>query len=191
VPCVCAGPRGRFSSTHICVLFILFFFISIRIIFSVGDLDRVEMEEEEPNDPSIPLRTAITVTKVEHPSLIIPGARADPNLPPPPHTQPGNGALTFDAIVQDGVFIIDTVSFYGDDKLATDLSSEADWKRRGLYVGPDFTHLEESLQTNFESFLEERGVDSSLAVVIPDLATWKEQKEYVTWLQNVANWVKA
>lgn len=48
----------------------------------------------------------------------------------------GHGALTIDAVAQDGLFLVDNISFYTDEGLATDLTSEADWKRRGLYMGP-------------------------------------------------------
>ena len=37
---------------------------------------------------------------------------------------------------QEGQFVIENISFYDDAKLGTDLTAEADWKRRGLYVGP-------------------------------------------------------
>lgn len=37
---------------------------------------------------------------------------------------------------QDGSFIIDNISFYTDAKTGTELTAEADWKRRGLYIGP-------------------------------------------------------
>lgn len=36
----------------------------------------------------------------------------------------------------DGMFTISNISYYADAKLATDMSSEADWKRQGLYMGP-------------------------------------------------------
>ena len=32
--------------------------------------------------------------------------------------------------------MIENISFYDDAKLGTDLTAEADWKRRGLYIGP-------------------------------------------------------
>jgi hypothetical protein len=52
-------------------------------------------------------------------------------------TQPSvPGALSVDAVCQEGVFVIENVSFYKDAKMATDLTAEADWKRRGLYIGP-------------------------------------------------------
>ncbi len=46
------------------------------------------------------------------------------------------GALSLDTVCQEGVFVIENLSYYKDAKLATDLTPEADWKRRGLYIGP-------------------------------------------------------
>ena len=46
------------------------------------------------------------------------------------------GALTIDAICQEGAFVIDNISFYNDAKVGTELTAEADWKRRGYYIGP-------------------------------------------------------
>ena len=44
---------------------------------------------------------------------------------------------------QEGHFVIENISFYDDAKLGTDLTAEADWKRRGLYIGPqvNVTHF--------------------------------------------------
>lgn len=39
-------------------------------------------------------------------------------------------------MVQEGVFVIENISFYADGKLGTEMTAEADWKRRGLYIGP-------------------------------------------------------
>lgn len=41
---------------------------------------------------------------------------------------------------QDGAFITDNISFYSDAKVGTELTAEADWKRRGLYIGPQVSH---------------------------------------------------
>lgn len=53
-------------------------------------------------------------------------------------TQPNGtpGALSIDALCQDGVFSLDNIAYYPDAKLATELTADADWKRRGLYIGP-------------------------------------------------------
>lgn len=48
----------------------------------------------------------------------------------------GPGALSIDAMCQDGGFAMDNIAFYSDARLATELTAEADWKRRGLYIGP-------------------------------------------------------
>ena len=45
---------------------------------------------------------------------------------------------------QEGSFAIENISFYDDANLGTDLTAEADWKRRGLYIGP---------QVNIKHFL--------------------------------------
>ena len=39
-------------------------------------------------------------------------------------------------MVQEGLFVIENISFYADAKLGTEMTAEADWKRRGLYIGP-------------------------------------------------------
>lgn len=49
--------------------------------------------------------------------------------------------MSIDAVCQEGVFVLENVSFYKDAKLATDLTAEADWKRRGLYIGPQVRPL--------------------------------------------------
>jgi complement component 1 Q subcomponent-binding protein len=46
------------------------------------------------------------------------------------------GALSIDTMCQDGAFMIENISYYRDGKIATELSAEADWQRRGLYIGP-------------------------------------------------------
>lgn len=49
--------------------------------------------------------------------------------------------MTIDAQAVDGAFSIENISFYKDAKLATDLTAEADWARRGLYIGPQVSSL--------------------------------------------------
>ncbi|RPD54977.1 mitochondrial glyco protein [Lentinus tigrinus ALCF2SS1-7] len=154
----------------------------IRLIFSIGDLQseqEAEFEEgeeaaeesaEDPEAPihSYPLRCSFSFTK--------------PSTP---------GALTIDAMCQEGTFVIDNISFYSDGKVGTELTAEADWKRRGFYIGPQFETLDISLQDEFDKFLAERGIDSNLAYFVPEYAEYKEQKEYVSWLKNVREFVDA
>ncbi|TCD65642.1 Mitochondrial acidic protein mam33 [Steccherinum ochraceum] len=143
---------------------------SIRLMFSIANIqEEFQGEEEESEEqPSYPIRCSFSFTK----------AGAD-------------GALTVDAMCQDGAFVVDNISFYGDAKIGTELTAEADWKRRGLYIGPQFETLDVSVQEEFEKFLQERGINESLALFVPDYAEHKEQKEYVTWLGKVKSFIEA
>jgi len=77
---------------------------------------------------------------------------------------------------QEGNFVIENISFYEDTKLGVELTAEADWKRRGLYIGPQFDTLDVAVQEEFERYLQERGVNESVASFIPEYATYKEQQ---------------
>ncbi|RKP24664.1 mitochondrial glyco protein [Syncephalis pseudoplumigaleata] len=103
----------------------------------------------------------------------------------------GSGVLKFDALCESGEILISSVIHYGDAATATADTAEANWKRRGMYVGPQFGQLEEDLQTKFEGYLEERGIDTGLAMFIPLYIEYKEQNEYVSWLKNVKSFVEA
>ncbi|KAF7797345.1 hypothetical protein EIP86_008540 [Pleurotus ostreatoroseus] len=174
---------------------------SIRLMFSIVDIqadqeaefeETEEGQEEDQEAPihSYPIRCSFTITKNSVP-----------------------GSMSIDAMCQDGGFVIDNISFYTDAKIGTELTAEADWKRRGLYIGPQFDTLDVTVQEQFEKFLEERGIDETLAAFIPEYAEHKEQKaqtrcvmdvawlwscvltwvlqEYVSWLQNVKQFVEA
>ncbi|BGP39560.1 Mitochondrial acidic protein mam33 [Rhodotorula kratochvilovae] len=158
---------------------------SIRMIFSISDLDAEQDVPEEyteegadagsggvgdeaagPSEHNFPVETSITITKTT------------------------GGALTIDAIAQDGLFTINNIAYYPDADVALGMTSEDDWKRQGLYMGPAFDNLDEGVQSEFEAYLEERGINSALALFIPDLAEWKEQKEYVRWLDGTKTFLE-
>ncbi|KAJ1311356.1 hypothetical protein OPQ81_009849 [Rhizoctonia solani] len=145
---------------------------TIRVLFSIADIDAPQdpaFEDEEGAEgeiPTPPIRCSIVISKGSD-----------------------QGALSIDALAQDGTMIVDNVSFYKDAKLATELTSEADWKRRGLYIGPQFDHLDVTVQEEFERYLEERDINDVLATFIPQYSEYKEQKEYVKWLQNVKSFI--
>ncbi|KAF7763678.1 hypothetical protein Agabi119p4_8215 [Agaricus bisporus var. burnettii] len=149
---------------------------SLRLIFSTGDVQQAEDEfnedgevaENEDDDTGslYPLRASLTLTK--------------PNVP---------GCLNLDLMIQDGSFVVDNISYYDDAKVGTELTAEADWKRRGLYIGPQFDTLDVAVQDEFDHFLQERGIDSSLGQFIPQYAEYKEQREYVNWLGKVKSFI--
>lgn len=99
----------------------------------------------------------------------------------------GPGAMSIDTIVQDETFVIEHISFYDDAKLGTELTPDADWKRRGLYMGPSFDTLDVNLQDEFDSFLKERGVDQPMARFVIQFAANKEQKVRLFFLFDLGN----
>ncbi|ORY79432.1 mitochondrial glyco protein [Protomyces lactucae-debilis] len=164
----------------------------IKIVFSVADMNNAEEAAEEFEDEStetdakpaaeatedgagedgeaasFPVRCNITITKDSSPA-----------------------ALCIDTVTQDGIFIIDSMVLYKDAKLAKTDSAEADWKRREAYMGPPFSNLDEDLQILMEKFLEERDINTALALFIPDYVDYKEAREYEAWLHGLKDFVDA
>ncbi|KAJ7499630.1 mitochondrial glycoprotein [Mycena latifolia] len=149
---------------------------AIRVLFSVTDLQNQEQEEfddpenedEEPLPAGDVMRAVVSITK-----------------------STGPGAVEIDMSCQDGRFLIDNITYYADSKLGRDTGIEADWKRRALYLGPEFSSLDMTVQEQFEKFLEERDLGESTAYFIPEYAAYKEQREYVRWLETVKNFIDA
>ncbi|RPB06536.1 mitochondrial glyco protein [Morchella conica CCBAS932] len=125
--------------------------------------DEMDEEDEEFDDEtpvSFPSRVNVTIEKAN------------------------GGALQFEAVAQDGMIVIDNVFYHKSAQLATAKTANADWERRGLYAGPPFGNLDEDLQVLLERYLDERGINTALALFIPDYIDYKEQKEYVSWLSS-------
>ncbi|KAG2156899.1 mitochondrial glycoprotein [Suillus bovinus] len=151
---------------------------TIRMMFSIADIqnaeDEPEYEQEEggggEDQPlhSYPIRASFSITKAN-----------------------AKGSINIDTMCQEGAFIVDNMSYYPDAQLGTELTAEADWKRRGLYIGPQFDTLDVSVQEEIEKWLQERGINEDLAMFVPEYSEYKEQKEYVRWLDNVKNFVDA
>ncbi|KAL1990119.1 hypothetical protein VTN49DRAFT_5958 [Thermomyces lanuginosus] len=132
--------------------------------------DRVAPSDREFDDitePGFPVRVNVTIEK------------------------PNGAALLIQTTAQDGVFDIEDVAYFPKADLAYAKTAEKDWDRQSLYGGPPFENLDEELQKYFELYLEERGINSELANVIPDYIQVKEQNEYVRWLENVKSFVSA
>ncbi|KAI9728483.1 MAG: hypothetical protein M1828_003885 [Chrysothrix sp. TS-e1954] len=135
---------------------------------SVAEADRPEDEQAQPaqeQEPSFPAHLHITVER------------------------PGRGALALEAIAQDGLMIIDNVHFWKDARLVEPKTSEQETAAAKSYTGPPFGNLDEDLQVLFEKYMDERGVNTTLALFIPEYIDYKEQREYLSWLTNVKKFV--
>ncbi|KAL3426264.1 regulatory protein SUAPRGA1 [Phlyctema vagabunda] len=103
----------------------------------------------------------------------------------------GKGALAVETVAQEGSIIIDNVYYYTDATHAYAKSAEKAHERQDKYVGPPFGNLDEDLQVLLERYLDERGINTALAIFVPDYIDMKEQKEYLNWLSNVKGFVAA
>ncbi|KAI4124558.1 MAG: hypothetical protein LQ347_005691 [Umbilicaria vellea] len=142
---------------------------------SVAPADRSDLaddetpysEEEADEQTSFPARVNVTITKA------------------------GQGALQVETVAQDGMIVIDNVYYFPNAEMANVKSADQDWEKKGLYTGPPFGNLDQDLQVLLEKYLEERGVNTALALWVPEYIDFKEQREYVNWLGNVKAFVDA
>ncbi|KOS18174.1 Mitochondrial acidic protein MAM33 [Escovopsis weberi] len=132
------------------------------------DLDE-DVEDLADEEPSAPINLSIVIEK--------------PGKTP--------GALNIDATAQDGVVVVENMFYYADAKVARVESPEAAQRRADVYPGPPFGSLDDDLQVLMERFLEERGINQAMAVFVPDYVDVKEQREYLSWLNNVKAFVDA
>ncbi|KUI58239.1 hypothetical protein VP1G_05518 [Cytospora mali] len=104
---------------------------------------------------------------------------------------PGKGALNIEAVAQEASVIVENMYYYHDAAIAHSASPEAVHKSRDVYPGPPFGTLDEDLQLLMEQYLDERGINSTLALFVPEYMDMKEQREYLSWLNNVKGFVEA
>jgi complement component 1 Q subcomponent-binding protein len=57
------------------------------------------------------------------------------------------------------------------------------------YQGPRFSDLDESVQTEFENYLADQGLDDELADFIIAFSEFKEENEYRNWLSNLTKFL--
>lgn len=175
---------------------------NIRVLFSISDINQASdegvegLEDAFENDEVVSSINAAKNKDAESAATTAASSESDESQPASfpvrcsiTISKP-SGCLSIDTIAQDGVFVIDNIAFYKDSKLATDLTSEADWQRRGLYIGPQFDDMDENVQEAFEQYLEERGINTTLALFVIDYIDYKEQREYVSWLHSVKDFIE-
>jgi complement component 1 Q subcomponent-binding protein len=129
---------------------------------SIAPTDREGEVEEGTRSagPSYPLNLLITITK------------------------PNGQALVVSAVATDGTITTEKINYFPHSKLIDPQTPEDTTESHSLYAGPPFENLDTDLQLMFDTYLEERGVNAELATVVQAYVEWKEQREYVDWLQS-------
>jgi complement component 1 Q subcomponent-binding protein len=139
---------------------------------SLSPADRPELADDESpahdedNEPSFPARINITIEK--------------PGVP---------GAMQVESIAQDGMIVIENVYFFKKGEYADAKTAEQDWERRLMYTGPPYGNLDQDLQVLLEKYLDERGINTALALWVPEYIDFKEQREYLNWLSGELYWI--
>lgn len=98
--------------------------------------------------------------------------------------RPKKGALQVEAVAQDGVIGIDNVYYYKDAKLVDPATQEDEANAARAYTGPPFGNLDEDLQVLFEKYLDERGINTTMALFVPEYIDYKELREYLGWMKS-------
>ncbi|PGH16577.1 hypothetical protein AJ79_01683 [Helicocarpus griseus UAMH5409] len=133
----------------------------------ISAADQESTPEEDEEVPSYPARVSITIEKK------------------------GKGAVQVETLAQDGYIQVQNLAYYAKAELANAAGAEKEWTRQSLYSGPPYSNLDPDLQVMIDRYLEERGIDASLANFVPSFIEFKEQKEYTRWLSNLKNFIQA
>ncbi|KIX00683.1 uncharacterized protein Z518_09748 [Rhinocladiella mackenziei CBS 650.93] len=132
--------------------------------------DRAEAGDAGDTDtelsPAFPVRLTITITK------------------------PGKRAVEIRAIAEEGAIEIGTMSFFPKESLLEAQTPKEAQEARSLYAGPPVANLDPELQAMLDKYLEERGIDTQLANFLPEYVEYKEQREYVQWLDNMKQFIE-
>ncbi|PVU97342.1 hypothetical protein BB559_002077 [Furculomyces boomerangus] len=106
-------------------------------------------------------------------------------------TKPNSPTLHFDLVAEEGEIGVNQMMFFNNPKIALEQTSEADYTRRGSYIGPVFGQLSDDLKDGIDLFLEDRGIDTGLVMFMQDYIEFKEQGEYLHWLEQFSAFAKA
>lgn len=103
-----------------------------------------------------------------------------------------NSALSFELLMnlQEGSFYVDSVTPFKSIDQALNESADAELNRELVYHGPPFSNLDEELQESLEVYLESRGINEELASFIGAYSEFKENNEYVDWLESMNQFFK-
>ena len=123
---------------------------------SVAPADREAPNEEEEaiveDDRAVPINLRATITKS------------------------AGDAIQVHARAEDGVIQVEEVYYYPSAELADASTSEEAKQASSLYLGPPFVNLDPDLCSMLERYVDERGVNSDLAIFLPEYVDYKEQR---------------
>ncbi|KAF2666546.1 mitochondrial glyco protein [Microthyrium microscopicum] len=129
-------------------------------------IEENEPEDQEMPEESFPVNLNIQIVKTGKP-----------------------GAIVVDASAQYGEINVESFAYFADGNLAQASSFDAEKQRSNAYAGPPFGNLDADLQELINQYLADRGINAALADFVSDYIDYKEQREYVSWLENVKEFI--
>ncbi|KAK5075280.1 Mitochondrial acidic protein mam33 [Lithohypha guttulata] len=101
------------------------------------------------------------------------------------------GATNVIAQAQDGQIDIEYVHYYPRADLIDPKTHEASREAQDVYGGPTFQYLDGELQQMYDNYIGERGINTQLVWFLTRYVDYKEQREYVQWLDNMKKFIDA
>lgn len=105
--------------------------------------------------------------------------------------QKDDSGLILNLLLQNSeeTFLIDSITPH--NKISAHLSRDPKvaYDESTAYQGPSFSDLDESLQTEFETYLSEKGINGELADFIISYSEHKEEDEYRSWLSSISKFL--
>nr|OQO31950.1 hypothetical protein B0A51_00290 [Rachicladosporium sp. CCFEE 5018] len=122
----------------------------------VAPADRDELRSAEDEQSLLPANVNVLIS---HPS------------------SPNKGALRINLMADSGEFRVENVTHFPSADLPEAQVASQPLDTETAYAGPPFMQLDEDLQALFEAYLNERGIDTALAIFIPEYIDVKEQQD--------------
>jgi complement component 1 Q subcomponent-binding protein len=98
-----------------------------------------------------------------------------------------NKGLFVEAAIVNGSVEINSIQY--SDNVNDLYEGYLNGKPSDEYVGPDFETLDERLQTELRTYLENLGINDELASFIDVISVDKDQRLYSKWLNDVKNFL--
>lgn len=105
--------------------------------------------------------------------------------------KPGVGATNIIAQAADGEIEIANIQYWPTAELLNPKTIEAENDANNVYEGPPFQHLDLEVQQMYATYIEERGINAQLTLFLQQYVDYKEQREYVGWLENLKKFIDA
>ncbi|KAM0717676.1 hypothetical protein Q7P37_007528 [Cladosporium fusiforme] len=137
---------------------------------NVAPADREGLADEEDNsEPAFPANVNVLISRP---------------------SKKNAGALRINLVSDSSNFTVNSVAHLPSADLPEAQIADEPLPSEKMYSGPPFPQLDEDLQALLETYLNDRGVDTELAMFIPEYIDVKEQKEYLGWLKKVKDFVE-